>query len=304
MTTPKTPAEAVVEEVPFECAHCGETHSNTLLERTGGKCPNLKKPRKRTAFVSLDDLYAVECRLDPSQRWNGFACPFFTREQLSALFTMINEGGGMKARLDSDDIVRVISPDYGEDEPEEFDATVVDGVQMWAVGAWCWAWDTDPEGMTSTVCPACEQHIYRNESGTTECGGKDDGTCAAVNYASDVARGISDPEWLADDCDPPSHDLQVSALAAHLGVSDDRVPEFIGSLRREEVSSRAAHHVDTVKDFSRAAGRLLQEWDRLQNVVPGSEESPGYPFGEDFEEVCLKISAWSEAVEKQYEGSR
>jgi predicted Zn-ribbon and HTH transcriptional regulator len=29
----------IVEDVPFECSSCGETHSNTTLERTGGKCP-------------------------------------------------------------------------------------------------------------------------------------------------------------------------------------------------------------------------------------------------------------------------
>jgi len=35
-------APAKIEEIPLECDDCGKIHSNTLLERTGGKCPEQK----------------------------------------------------------------------------------------------------------------------------------------------------------------------------------------------------------------------------------------------------------------------
>lgn len=34
-----TADKPVIEEIPFECPTCGDVHSNTVLERTGGKCP-------------------------------------------------------------------------------------------------------------------------------------------------------------------------------------------------------------------------------------------------------------------------
>jgi len=266
----------------------------------------------RPALVSLVDAPAVECRLDPSDRWNGFACPYFTREQLPALFTMIDEGGDMKARLDADDVVRVVSPDSGEDEPEAFEPAVVDGVQMWAVGAWGWVWQIVEGTLTSVECPGCEQPIYLRDDGSTECGGRDEGTCAEANYAHDRARGIADPEWLADEhgfaynCEPPSPDTCEAILTAHREVSDgDAPPAPLPAPRRmSEASEQTRCYVEALKGFSRAGARLLREWERLQDVVPGSEEAPAeYPFGEDFTETCLKISAWAEAVEKQYEGN-
>lgn len=215
-------------------------------------------PFLRPVHVALDfATEPVACLLDPRERWNGFACPYFTREQIPALLDLINRGGDMQARLDDDDVVRVVSPDYGQDEPEEFPVVEVDGVQMWAVGAWCWTWqiasvgsacpdcgqtpDEPTEGwhscptcgrtfeishaldgyLTTVECPGCAQRIYLRDDGSTECGGRDEGTCMAANYAHDAARGISDPEWLADEnCAPPSPGECDSILMAHRLVSD------------------------------------------------------------------------------------
>lgn len=173
--------------------------------------------RLRAARVSLDDSPAVECRLDPADRWNGWACPFFTREQLPALFAMLEEGDS-KGRLDDDDIVRVVSPDYGEDEPEEFESTIVDGVQMWAVGAWCWVWQIEIGTLTDVRCPGCNQRIFLRDDGGTECGGQDEGTCAEANYAQDKARGIANPEWLSDEHQPPSPADCEAILTTHRDV--------------------------------------------------------------------------------------
>jgi hypothetical protein len=224
---------------------------------------------------------------------------------------MITAGGEMKAALDADDVVRVVSPDYGEDEPEEFEPTLVEGVQMWAVGAWCWVWQIAEGTLTDVTCPGCNQRIYLRDDGSTECGGLDEGTCMAANYAHDKARGISDPEWLADEhgfahnCEPPTPGECEAILTAHREVSDgDAPPAPLPTPRRapSEATEQTRRYVEALKGFSRAGARLLQEWERLQDVVPGSEEAPAeYPFGEDFTETCLKISAWAEAVEKQYE---
>lgn len=88
----------------------------------------------RPARVALPDSLSVECQLDPDDRWNGFARPYFRRDQLPALFAMLE--GRMAARLDKDDVVRVTVPD--DDNTEEFAPTVVDGVQMWAFEGWMW----------------------------------------------------------------------------------------------------------------------------------------------------------------------
>jgi hypothetical protein len=380
MTDSKTPHPAVVTEIPFDCPGCGGWHPGEVLERTGGKCPaptphktrkksvkqgttvntagvhpvipdmssktNRRTRNIRRAVVSINDSPGVDCWLDPHDRWNGWACPFFTREQLPALFAMIETDGEMKGRLDDDGVVRIVSADYGEDEPEDYEATVVDEVEMWAVGAWAWVWQIDSMGiacpdcgavpdepyvghhscpscgrtftiavgaegargyLTEVECPGCTQRIYRRADGSTECGGEDDGTCAAANYAHDAARGISDPEWLADEhgfannCEPPTPGECEAILAAHREISDGDALPGPATAEPSEATTQTQRYVNAVKDFSRAGDHLLREWDRLQNVVPGSEEAPAeYPFGEDFTETCLKISAWAEAVEKQY----
>ena len=98
--------------------------------------------------------------------------------------------------------------------------------------------------------------------------------------------------------------MQASIESLDSPLPATALPGPVESPRRapSEATAQTRRYVEALKDFSRAGARLLNEWERLQDVVPGSEEAPvEYPFGEDFTETCLKISAWAEAVEKQYE---
>ncbi len=79
---------------------------------------------------------------DEGRRWNGWACPTFTREQADKVATWWNTQPGCVAEWDSEhDGYAFICE--GWDEPDCFlpDYLIQLGEKTWAIGAGSWCWN-------------------------------------------------------------------------------------------------------------------------------------------------------------------
>jgi hypothetical protein len=94
-------------------------------------------------FVIDDvDLGVFEGFHDPGERWNGFACPYFTSEVVDEIAQTLAAGlwgseAGALTREGSD--VVYVDPSY-DDERQAIPMVVIDGRELWAVGSWGWVW--------------------------------------------------------------------------------------------------------------------------------------------------------------------
>ena len=75
------------------------------------------------------------------ERWNGWACPYFTKEQAWAIVIAWHEFGA-EAGFDtgSDEFVFGLLDD-DEGESERYSATLVAGKKLFPVGNSSWIWD-------------------------------------------------------------------------------------------------------------------------------------------------------------------
>jgi len=76
-------------------------------------------------------------------RWNGFACPLFPLEEAKrlALINNASEGSGHLLFNKEQDCFCFWQAGQSTDEPPEiFEATVIDGVAYYAIGAFDWCW--------------------------------------------------------------------------------------------------------------------------------------------------------------------
>lgn len=96
--------------------------------------------------VTLDSL-TVEAAYVTDVRWNGFACPYFTRTQADLLAEMINAEsiGNPDAVVIEWDApssgYRIIDPAYPADDQLVL-GVMVDGhpEPLYPIGAWSWTW--------------------------------------------------------------------------------------------------------------------------------------------------------------------
>lgn len=92
-------------------------------------------------------------------RWNGWACPYFTKESAEAIvkawvreygtFTGVNdEQTGPEQRPCAwfdEEARRFWFYHPHSDDLENYDAHAVDGVEVWSIGAWGWTWEIEQE---------------------------------------------------------------------------------------------------------------------------------------------------------------
>jgi hypothetical protein len=100
----------------------------------------MKKSSSIHSFVTIDGDYsdgeyrAYPCVLDPSIRWNGFACPHFT----PAIFERICRD--LEYRVDNQNCE--LYDKYGN-EPHSFGSIMIeaDGEKQWMFyfDGWCWS---------------------------------------------------------------------------------------------------------------------------------------------------------------------
>lgn len=103
----------------------------------------------RAAKVAIEDETPLDCFVT-GESWNGWECPYFTKEQGDVLLKSGFEHGRYDAEQDA-----FVFPcgtcggdcDCGD---EVYSAVEVDGVKYYGIGAGCWIWslagETDDEG--------------------------------------------------------------------------------------------------------------------------------------------------------------
>ena len=101
---------------------------------------------RKTKFTICDDERIYEGYTD-GRHWNGWECPWFTREVTEQIMKDLNNDGVSTEYNAETDSYIVQAKEW--DQPDIFDGADVnteDGVQhLYPIGAWCWIWDEAQE---------------------------------------------------------------------------------------------------------------------------------------------------------------
>ena len=97
---------------------------------------------RKTRFGICDNEKSYEGYTD-GRLWNGWECPWFTKEMAEEIMRDLNKDGVETEYNPETDSYIIKSEDW--DEPDVFDGNDVkteDGIQhLYPIGAWCWIWD-------------------------------------------------------------------------------------------------------------------------------------------------------------------
>lgn len=108
------------------------------------------EPKMRAAKFCIDDGPEFD-GYHKGDRWNGFACPYFTHEVALQIAEMCNTDSDSRLVYDKfRDVWMFVTPDDVDDEPWTFhrDKITVDGkeISVFAIGAYGWVWDVTEIG--------------------------------------------------------------------------------------------------------------------------------------------------------------
>ena len=71
--------------------------------------------------------------------WNGWACPYFTREVAEQIAREVNDGDCTMCYDKANDAF--VYKEYGEEETNIFKGKDIQGKHLYPVGAYSWIWD-------------------------------------------------------------------------------------------------------------------------------------------------------------------
>lgn len=95
----------------------------------------------KKSLFTIDGFEGIFEGYTQGQHWNGWACPYFTKEVAETIMNANNkyadEDFKMSYNADTDTFVRP----YDEDENEEFQGIDIDGIHLYPIGTMCWIWD-------------------------------------------------------------------------------------------------------------------------------------------------------------------
>ena len=78
--------------------------------------------------------------IDLGYKWNGWACPAFTKEVADDIMTTINKVMGCMEFIDAPNGGYYVSYEDGI-EYDRFEAMVIEGVVYYPIGAYSWVWE-------------------------------------------------------------------------------------------------------------------------------------------------------------------
>ena len=116
-------------------------------------------------FASLDDGVLRACMCNPSDKWNGWACPSFTKEVMDDILDSYNDNDKMKCiheEVVNGDLVKYYLWDKDEEYEDKRDADIVIFINqktgLHYVDGWCWHFYTAEEAEIERqrqleVCP-------------------------------------------------------------------------------------------------------------------------------------------------------
>ena len=101
----------------------------------------MKKTMRKTKFQICDNERVYEGYTDGST-WNGWECPWFTKEVTEQIMQDLRDDGVETEYNENTDSYSVLQPDSVEDVFEgEYVGTEDGGKHLYPIGAWCWIWD-------------------------------------------------------------------------------------------------------------------------------------------------------------------
>lgn len=101
----------------------------------------MKNVMRKTKFNICDDERVYEGYTDGTL-WNGWECPWFTKEVAEQIMKDLRGDGAETEYNENTDSYSVMLPDSVEDVFDGEYVDTEDGVKhLYPIGAWCWIWD-------------------------------------------------------------------------------------------------------------------------------------------------------------------
>lgn len=116
----------------------------------------------RKSLFNIDGFDAIFEGYTSGQHWNGWACPYFTKEVAEQIMGVNNKIAGkdylMSYDVDTDTFIRP----YDEDENDEFQGVDIKGMHLYPIGTMCWIWDdlADYQNEQSKMVMEYLQDVY------------------------------------------------------------------------------------------------------------------------------------------------
>ena len=99
----------------------------------------------RKTLFTIDGTEAIFEGYTDGSHWNGWACPWFTKEVADKIARIVNKEH--LSELDGKAMYYLQETDtfqyepFGEDMREEFQGKDIDGLHLYPIGNMAWAWD-------------------------------------------------------------------------------------------------------------------------------------------------------------------
>jgi len=91
--------------------------------------------------VSIDNYVSIPALIDPDERWNGWACPWFAADDVPLIQQTLDLfDQGETIEYDSDDDAYFIRVDCIE---ERYYGKDIDGQHLYPIGNGLWVWHVD-----------------------------------------------------------------------------------------------------------------------------------------------------------------
>ena len=91
------------------------------------------------------DVLIVSGYHDPTVLWNGWNCPYFTKEVADKIVDYLDAPAATVLRYDEDNDVYVYKYNLGEDETDYYEPIEIiapDGIRkVYPIGSWFWTWE-------------------------------------------------------------------------------------------------------------------------------------------------------------------
>jgi hypothetical protein len=118
--------------------------------------PPKSNPDMVKAYFSLDDRFLpVMGYHDPSQNWNGWACPVFPMESVELILMYLGlpdlDADGLYYEIVGNEIFCRSMTTGEEDYCEVLEPVIVDGISCYDIGAFNWVWQEEKRVMESNT---------------------------------------------------------------------------------------------------------------------------------------------------------
>lgn len=90
--------------------------------------------------VVIDESASIPAYVDPNDRWNGFACPYFRKEDVRLINDMLSEFGSTEHIEYDADNDSFVCFNESKAEIERFAGEDIDGMHLYPIGAGSWVW--------------------------------------------------------------------------------------------------------------------------------------------------------------------